>query len=222
MSFKGTAEVQCPNGCQPFEVHVWSMIRLDKNPELRELLLAGELNLLVCRHCHRHFYYDQTVVIHDPRVELLAFVFPSYSRSESDRWKAKMDDDYAQLQKGLGPDALDYPPRIFFGLEDLRELLEKEDDVADEVEIARHLARTLRLELYPVKASYARDHDMPMLLPCLPAAPDTRTGILDGLARMLEENPYLVHYQRAMLELKEKKPSESLPPAARSSESVGK
>ena len=117
MSLKGMVEVQCPNGCTPFEANVWSVIRLDGQVDLREQLMAGELNLLVCESCHRHFYYDSTVVVHEPETELLAFVFPEFYREEADRWKAKMEEDYAKMQKGLGPGALNYPPIMFFGLE---------------------------------------------------------------------------------------------------------
>jgi hypothetical protein len=211
-SLKGLVEVQCPNGCAPFEARVWSLIRLDSNPELKEELLAGQLNLLSCEKCHRHFYYDQTIVVHDPRSELLAFVFPEECSAEAERWRAKMVQDYETLQRG--GEKLDYAPILFFGLQDLRTLLEQEDNLIDESEIARHLTKALGLELYSVKPSVARERGIPVFLPREPNGGELRAGLVSGLQKLLKENPYLQHYD-AYLKRLSSALNEPVPPPAK-------
>jgi hypothetical protein len=211
-SLKGVVEAQCPNGCKPFEAQVWSLVRLDHNPELREQLMAGELNLLSCRTCRRHFYFDHTVVVHDPRIELLAFVFPAYYKDEAKKWSEKMRQDYEILER-RGGEAIDYPPVMFFGLEELRVQLEKEDDVQDEVEIARHLSKSLKLELYAVKPSVAREREIPSVLPCASNGGDMRSRLLAGLEQLLHENAYLRHYKDCLGQLQSAKDKAVPPPA---------
>lgn len=211
---KGRVEAQCPNGCNPFEAEVWTMIDLVQQPELKDRLLSGELNLLLCDQCHRHFYHEQMIVVHDPASELLAFVFPSFFESEKDKWAAKMREDYARIREADRAGRLDYEPVLFFGLEALRELMEREMTLGDETDIMRNLAGKLKLGLYRVKPSYARAQGIPALLPLADSGKDPRSGVVEGLRRLLGENAYLASYKSYLGRL-EAKPGEPLPPAAR-------
>ena len=152
MSFRGKVRARCPNGCEPRDVEIWSFIDGGRDGPLRESLLAGDLNLVSCEECGGVFCPEATVVYYDAAAKLLAFVFPESYRSEETRWRKKMDEDYAQMQKiitGGGPAALE--PRIFFGIDPLRQQLQVEEDLEAEVEIAELLSRDLKLTLYSVQ-----------------------------------------------------------------------
>jgi len=57
MSIKGSVEAKCPiNGCQSAEIEVYSLVRGDRDTDLRDLLKAGELNLVICQDCGAAFY----------------------------------------------------------------------------------------------------------------------------------------------------------------------
>ncbi len=199
MSHRAVVEMQCPAGCEPFEAEAWSVLRIDRNPELRDSLLAGEMNLIACRSCGRYFVYEHPLVYHDPPRELLAFIFPEGFKQEADRWRAKMQSDLEDLRRATpAEERLDYDPMLFFGLEAFRTVLEEEMNLDDEVDIMLHLARALKLDVYPVKPSWARARKLPPLLPVLPGAGDPKARLSGGLERLLKENEFLLTYRRAL------------------------
>ena len=212
MSLKAQIEVQCPAGCEPFEGEVWSVLHAEQDPAAKDKLLAGELNLLMCPSCNRYFIHEQPLVYHDQPRELLAFIFPEYFKEEEERWRTKMREDYAELRRTAGTAAIDYEPVIYFGLESFRTYLEQEANLDDEVEIMRHLARSLKLGLYPVRPSYARSRNIPPLLPCEEAqGGDARLQLVQGLQKLLKENEFLASYQRCLSQLQTGQDAE-LPP----------
>ena len=84
-------EIQCPSCGQPFVTPVFSIIDLGLNPELRELLLTGQLNLAVCPRCGAATPFSAPLLVHDPEHEFLAVFVPP---------QAKLDD--LQIQKIIG------------------------------------------------------------------------------------------------------------------------
>ena len=54
-SIKGTAAVTCPNKCEEFEAEVWSFVRGDEDPGLKDAIIFGELNVVRCPHCDAIF-----------------------------------------------------------------------------------------------------------------------------------------------------------------------
>ena len=212
MSIKTSVEVQCPAGCEPFEGEVWSVLRVDKEPELKERLLAGELNLLMCPHCNRYFINEQPLVYHDPPRELLAFIFPEFYKEEEDRWRSKMKADFDVLQRASPGEAIDYEPLVYFGLESFRSFLEQETNLEDEVDIARHLSGSLKLSIYPIRPSVARASHFPPFIPFEgDAQGDMKDKMVAGLKRLLKENEYLATYQTYLASLQSAQ-DRSVPP----------
>jgi hypothetical protein len=214
MSFLGKVQARCPNGCRPRDVEIWSFIDGGRDGSLRESLLAGDLNLVSCEECGKVFYPEATVIYYDAAAKMLAFVFPESYRSEETLWREKMREDYAQMKKILpgknpaAPGAGDAPgtagaehdlpavlePRIYFGIDPLRQQLQVEEDLEAEVEIAELLSRDMELTLYPVDRSFARSQDLPWLLPCRgPASP---ASAAEGLKSLLKANDRLAGYRR--------------------------
>lgn len=195
MSFLGKVQARCPNGCEPQHVEIWSFVDAGRDPALRETLIGGDLNLIRCESCGTIFYPEATVVYYDAEAKILAFVFPESHRSEEARWRKKMEEDYEQMRKIL-PEAkgVAVAPQIYFGIDSLRQQLQGEESLQDEVDVAAVISHELKLALYPVSRSFARSHNLPWLLPC--QGPATLASAANGLRILLEANDRLEGYRR--------------------------
>ncbi|HOX22795.1 MAG TPA: CpXC domain-containing protein, partial [Elusimicrobiales bacterium] len=101
-SIRGVVEAKCPHCQAPeFEAEIWSFIRADSEPELKEAVLYGELNLLECPECKNFFYFESPVVYFDPQIELLVFLLPHSYEKEAVMWREKMASDFASIKQGL-------------------------------------------------------------------------------------------------------------------------
>lgn len=217
MSFKGEIEAKCPKGCEPFVTDVWSFIRGDKSPELRDAVLWRELNMLLCPECSLAFFPESSYVYFEPEAELLAFVFPESFRAKEDFWRAKMREDFVTMQSSIGGElALVGEPEIFFGQEDVAEALESEDFRGEEREVMEAVAKELDLPLYRVSPGYARRHLVPRSLPYAPRKAKEAASVatvIAGLEKLLAANDRLAEYRGYLERLKSEAPA-GLPPAA--------
>jgi hypothetical protein len=84
-------QVQCPNCGTPFTAPVFSIIDLGANPELRQALLGGQINLAVCPNCGAGGALSAPLMVHDPENEFLGVLVPT---------QAQLKD--VQIQKVIG------------------------------------------------------------------------------------------------------------------------
>ena len=197
MSIKGSVEAKCPNGCQSAEIEVYSLVRGDRDTDLRDLLKAGELNLVIFQDCGAAFYPEAPVVYLDAKAEFLAFIFPESFKAEEARWRGKMREDYAQLKEALKDEvALGGEPFLFFGYEDVRRILQAEDDMADEVEIAELLCKQLGLKALKVSRRFARDNWLPWTLPCVPGGGYSNGRAKEGVQKLMKANDRLESFRK--------------------------
>ena len=217
MSFKGQIEARCPKGCEAFTTEVWSFIRGDQSPELRDAILWRECNLILCETCSLAFFPENAYIYYEPPAELLAFVFPESYRAKEEFWRAKMREDFTAIKGTLEKTiSLDQEPRIFFGHEELAELLEKEDYRGEEREVMEALAAELGMSLYQVSPSFSREQVVPRSLPFIAAkkgAPADRAAVVAGLEKLLAANDRLEEY-KAFLERFKADAKATLPPPA--------
>lgn len=211
MSIKGTIKAKCPEGCEPFESEVWSLVRGDNDKELKEVLLSGELNLLFCPACGKPFYADEPFVYFDPGAEMLAFVFPRSYQKEEEKWRAKMNTDCELLKQGLLKEKqLSFAPQIFFGLEGLKDMLEAENECGDETEIIEVMAGELGLKTVRVSPAYARSSGVPRVIP-FSSGVLTRGSAVDGMRKVFSANDRLSRLGGFLKKL-ESDPACGLPP----------
>lgn len=216
MSFKGVVEGRCPKGCETEEVEAWSFVRGDANPELREVLLAGELNLVLCGNCGEPYYAEAVVIYLDEKAGLLAFIFPESYRSDETRWRGKMEEDFAQLRAAM-PDLQVARPRVYFGFEEIRRDLQADDDMGDEVEVAHFFDEKLGLEIHAVDRAFARERNLPWEVPLGRGKAFTRENALEAVSSLLKVNDSLQGYGRwkSFLEGAEKLPVSAKVPSRR-------
>ena len=166
-SIQGVVEAKCPHcAAAEFEAEIWSFIRADSEPELKEAILYGELNLLECSECKNFFYYESPLVYFDPAAELLVFLLPLSYESDSLKWREKMAADFASIKNGLASEMkIDYEPLVLFGAETLKQLLEGTLDEEDENAAIAATAKSLGFKTTPLKPSVARACGYPNCLP---------------------------------------------------------
>lgn len=201
MAIKGAVKAKCPFGCEPFETDVWSLVRGDRDANLKETLLAGELNLLCCPNCGKYFYHEELVVYFDPGMEILGFIFPHSYEAEEKKWRAKMDEDYKMLKERLWKEKqFSFEPEIFFGLEGLKKMLEEEIDREDETKIIECLAEELGLKTRRVKPSYSRARGVPRVIP-FSCDVFTKDSAMEGSRKVLGRNKKLASLGKFLKEL---------------------
>ena len=85
------AQVKCPGCGASYTAAVFTIVDLGANPELRPLLLGGQINTAVCSSCGAGGPLSVPLMVHDPEHEFLGVVIPG---------QARMDD--MQHQKTIG------------------------------------------------------------------------------------------------------------------------
>jgi hypothetical protein len=121
-----TQDVKCPCG-EEFEAELFAAVNAQREPELKDAVLAGQLNVVECSMCRRLIYAERFVLYHDPAAELLAFVYPADFQAEEARWKAKTEEDFAAAASAQKPEErLPYRPMTLFGLDALAARLSKD------------------------------------------------------------------------------------------------
>ncbi len=214
MSLQGQIETRCPSCSEAFETPVWSFVHGERDSDLREKVKARECNLLLCPQCGGAFMPEVPWVYYEPGAEILAFVFPETWRGEESKWRAKMEEDFAQMRAALGERLpADMSPEVYFGQEDLGGLLEAEDWRVDERDVMAHYAKDLGLKVYKASPRWARAQRAPSELPYRGAKP-TREALLEGLRALVAANDRLTAWADYLAAL-EKESGAGVPPAAK-------
>lgn len=69
-------QISCPNCGTPYTAELHQVIDVGRNPELKEALLAGQLNVAVCPNCGTAGQIASAMVYHDPEHELFMVHVP--------------------------------------------------------------------------------------------------------------------------------------------------
>lgn len=193
MSLVSQEEIICGNCQKSFIAELWSAINVSTDPELRQEIIDGELNLVCCPYCGEMFYAEHFLLYHDPEEHLLVFVYPSAFSQQRSFWQKKMESDFQKASQ-LIEGKIDYPPELMFGLQELAEFLRQEDEKSDEIAILTYVAKELGLELFHFDKVTARHQGLVKVLPVPSGKSVNRENILKGLDKLLSYNPDLVNF----------------------------
>jgi hypothetical protein len=197
MAISNLEEIKCPKG-HLFKAELLSAISVVDNPEIKETLIAGEINIASCPYpnCNEIFYAECFILYHDSDNELIAFVYPLSFQEQAAQCKIKMSkefklasDSFEEKQK------LKYEPIMLFGIEDLVFLLRMEQDIEDEESILKYIAAKLSLDIIKISPSRARKLGIPKILP-VPKGKKSMEAkfLISGLQTLIKYNPNLLHY----------------------------
>ncbi len=195
-SIKLTESIACPNGCEEFETDRWSFINVTHDPELKDAVLGGELNLFCCPQCHSFFYGDTDLIYLDEEAQLLIFVFSAQNKSTQKELVSKMKRDYEILKDTLFRQInLDFGPMYVFGLEELKEVVMQEENRSNESQAIAAAAAVLGLPVARLQPSWAREHDFPLYTAA--GTDETAKTFADSARKVLESglnSPLLKHF----------------------------
>ncbi len=184
MSFSSEEEVTCPCG-ESFDALLWNSVNLKEDPELRDMLLGGALNVHACPMCKSLIYAERFVLIHDPATQLLAFVHPKAREGEKELLEAAMHRDTAQAQAVEGAIKIPYPPVLLFGMDALVDLVRMEQEEADQGAVVESVAADAGINVLSLRPSRARAARLPTRVPWAGSgtpAERLRRGLKDVLA----------------------------------------
>lgn len=185
-SIKNDGTAICPNHCESFDVEYWSLVSADQDPDLKMAALGGELNLVCCPECGTFFHHDGNLIYFDAPSELLIFVFSEKDKAKEKELVARMQEDYRIIKETLLKQLhMDYPPIYVFGLEALKQILEKEEERTFESEAVAAAAATEGLSVIRLKPSYARVHQFPFYVPA--SADLTANGYAVSASKVLKK-----------------------------------
>ncbi|OGR67810.1 MAG: hypothetical protein A2081_04165 [Elusimicrobia bacterium GWC2_61_19] len=178
MATKGQFRVECPHCGESFDADFWTVVRGDRDHDVKELILSGEFDLLICPKCEDMVQHEEPFLYIDPTRDILAFVMPESYEAEKDKWIARMQADYQPVKAALtAGQGLTGEPLYLFGLGALTALLESDRDREEETDVMEFMAREEGLQLLPVKPAAARELDLPFTIP-------VRTGMAGRAAAL--------------------------------------
>jgi hypothetical protein len=190
-----------------FEVELLSAISVLDDPELKEILIAEEINLVSCPECGRMFYAEGFILYHDSENELIAFVYPLSFQDQASRCKVKMYREFKIASENFDEkQKIKYVPFLIFGIENLISMLCLERDIEDEESILKYIASKLSLDIIKIAPSLARKLEIPKVLPIPKGEKNIEIELLlSGLKTLIEYNPNLEHYIKFFEKLLEHK-----------------
>lgn len=199
-SIKLSETLTCPNGCEPFDAERWSFVNVTQNPELKDAVLGGELNLFCCPHCSTFFHGDTDLIYFDEEASLLVFVFCAKNRRDKEALLEKMRRDYALLKDTLFKRVnLNSEPIYVFGLEELQEVVRREEERTDESQAIAAAAAALGFKIARLDPEWARENDFPLYTAA--GADETAKSFAGSARKVLEsglKSPLLKHFAEKM------------------------
>jgi hypothetical protein len=195
MTILNLDKIKCSKG-HLFEAKLLSAVSVSDNPELKEALVAGEVNLVSCPKCGEVFYAECFILYHDSKNELIAFVYPLSFQEQAVQCKAKMKKEFElALANFEGKQKIKYDPLLLFGIEDLVLLLRTEQDIEDEESILKYLASKLSLNTIKIAPNLARKLGIPKILPMPKGEKKLEfKSLISSLQILIRHNPNLLHY----------------------------
>jgi hypothetical protein len=189
-------DVSCGECGEEFTGILWTAVHAGEDPVLKDILLGGELNILMCPKCSHAAYRDHFVLYQDPAAELIAYIYPPDQASDEAFLRQSMLLAFHEAQKVMDPkERKDYVPILVFGLATFVEMMREETIRAEQSQIAEAICRESSIPYTVLRPSKARAFKSVRVLPCGTSREQpTRADILGGLDRLLVKNPALNIY----------------------------
>jgi len=203
MSSFNELDVTCENCGEEFKGTVWTAVHAGQDPELKGILLGGELNLLMCPKCSHVSYHDHFILYQDPEAELVAYIYPPSQERDAEFLAKTMRTNFKEAQTLYKPkDRKDYDPILVFGLETFVEMMQEEEARAEQSQIAQAVCKENGIPVALLRPSYARRLGVMRVFPLgVEAKMPTRKEIMEGVRKLLVLNPALERYIRLMKEI---------------------
>jgi hypothetical protein len=192
MSSFNELDVTCRDCGEEFIGTVWTAIHAAEDPKLKEVLLGGELNLLMCPKCSHVTYKDHFVLYQDPAAELVAYIYPPAQEEDEEFLRKTMMTNFKEAQAVFEPkDRKDYDPILVFGLETFVEMIQEEAARAEQSQIAEAICKEKGIPYQKLRPSEARRLQAVRVIP---GSKRENSEILKGIKALLAVDPALDLY----------------------------
>jgi hypothetical protein len=135
MTRVGSSEIACPQCGNRQETPLWHSINVNLNPELRERLFNGDVNIFKCESCNTIAFIGQPLLYHDMKRHYCVQYFPpellkdeSFLRQYSRDGKLKMEESYEKISK---ESQHLFTPHIVFNLKEMVHYIKFRDRLFD-------------------------------------------------------------------------------------------
>lgn len=201
MSTESYRRIKCPHCDEEFEAKFWTVVRGDIDFELRDMILRGDFNTLLCPNCFKTFFYEDNFIYLDPSAQLLVFVMPSYEKGKKELIE-KLSQDYETIREYLEEKSnLNFEPWYLFGVEELKELLEKDIDIEEETEVLFEICKIKKIKTASIDKNIARKNNLPFVIPIEESKHKDET--IEITKTLLNENPTLTRLNNLIKFLEE-------------------
>ena len=103
MSQQKSYNIRCPKCRHDQDVQLYESINVQSSPELKQKLMANELNVVTCVKCAQTFRVDKPLLYHDPGRRFMIYQMPISDRSAEDG-ERQFTDSLGQLSSLMPKD----------------------------------------------------------------------------------------------------------------------
>lgn len=129
-------QLNCQNCGTPFVAPVWSFIDVGAQPELKNALLSGQLNVAVCPNCGAGGMLATPLMYHDPAKKLLLTLLPqelNLKPEDQERFVGELSRAIMDSLPADAPRGYVLTPRRFISMTSLIEAVLEADGIPPEV-----------------------------------------------------------------------------------------
>src|SRR3954471_9232902 len=129
-------QLACPSCRTPMRAQVFTVIDVGVQPELKNYLLAGQLNVAVCPNCGTPAMIAAPLIYHDPAKQLFLIHFPQQLNARPEEWERFIGDATSLIMRELPqetPKGYLLAPRRFLTLNSLLDTILEADGISREV-----------------------------------------------------------------------------------------
>jgi hypothetical protein len=129
-------QMACPSCRTPVRAQVFTLVDVGRQPELKNYLLAGQLNLAVCPKCGTAAMIAAPLIYHDPAKQLFLVHFPQQLNARPEEQERFIGDATGALMRGMpsnAPRGYLLAPRRFLTLNSLVDAVLEADGISREV-----------------------------------------------------------------------------------------
>jgi len=205
MSTYNELDITCKDCGEIYKGIVWTAVHAGHDPELKEILLGGELNLLMCPQCSRVAYQDHFVLYQEPAAEMVAYIYPQSQQNDEEFLRATTLANYKEAQAVYKPiERKEYDPLLVFGLKTFVDMMKAEHAIAEQSQIAETICKENSIPYILLRPSEARRLRTMRVLPrAMESGEPSRADILSGLEKLLTINPRLDLYSKLCTRIQE-------------------
>jgi hypothetical protein len=163
-------QLKCPSCGTPTRAQVFTVVDVGRQPELKNYLLAGQINLAVCPNCGTPAMIAAPLIYHDPAKQLFLVHFPQQLNARPEEQERFIGDATTLIMRDLPADAPKgylLAPRRFLTLNSLLDTVLEADGISREaiesqrrrIDLISRMAEAFEQGEEQLKAAVAQNKD---------------------------------------------------------------